>query len=110
MLNKQNNKKEKNMLIQQGDVLIKKIDAVKGTEVNHLVLAEGEVTGHAHRVTEGDATLYSDNGTLYLHVESEKAVVTHEEHHAVTIPHGDYQIGIVKEYDHFLEEVREVKD
>lgn len=98
------------MLYQQGDVLIQKVEkVVSGKKLKHLMLAEGEVTGHSHRVTAGEAELYEDSGTLYLHCETE-CVVTHEEHKAVTIPAGDYKIGIVREYDYVSEEVRRVSD
>jgi len=98
------------MLIQQGDVLIQKVNEVKGKKLKHLTLAEGEVTGHSHKITEGDADLYEHEGTLFLSVKSDKAVLTHEEHHAVEIPKGDYKIGIVQEYDHFAEEAKNVAD
>lgn len=98
------------MLIQQGDVLIKKVSAVAGKKLNHLTLAKGEHTGHHHTITEGDATLYEENGVLYLHVDSKQAILTHQEHSPVTIPRGDYEIGIVQEYDHFAEEARNVQD
>ena len=98
------------MLIQQGDVLVTKVKEVRGKKLKHLVLAEGEATGHCHEITSGEAELYEHEGTLFLSVKSEKAVLTHEEHHAVEIPKGDYKIGIVREYDHLLEETRRVAD
>ena len=45
-----------------------------------------------------------------MSVKSDEAVVTHEEHNAITIKKGDYEIGIVQEYDHFAEEARNVAD
>ena len=87
------------MKIRHGDVLIISTEQIKGKQLKHLVLAEGEVTGHAHRITEGDATLYEENGVLFLHVESEKALLTHEEHKPVEIPRGDYEIKIQREYE-----------
>lgn len=83
-----------------GDVLIcsTKIIPKNAKKLTHLVLAEGEVTFHAHRITEGDATLYEENGVLYLHVESETATLTHEEHKRIDLPKGDYQITIQREY------------
>ena len=98
------------MLIQQGDVLIKKVPVVKGKKLEHLVLARGEKTGHCHTITEGDAELFEHEGTLFLRVNSEKATLTHQEHSAVEIPQGEYVIGIVREYDHFKEESRNVTD
>ena len=98
------------MLIQQGDVLIKKVNGIKGKKLNHLTLAVGEATGHHHTITEGDAELYELDGVLYLRVNSEEATLTHQEHKPVVIPRGEYEIGIVEEYDHFAEEARNVVD
>ena len=98
------------MLLQQGDVLIKKTIKVKGKKLPHLTLAKGEHTGNHHTITEGDAELYEYEGTLFLKVISKQAKLTHQEHDVVTIPKGDYEIGIVKEYDHFLEESKNVQD
>ena|ERR1039457_1256962 len=95
---------------QQGDVLIKKVASIKGKKLNHLTLAVGEATGHHHTITEGEAELYEDNGVLYLHVESENATLTHQEHKPITIEKGDYEIGIVREYSHFDEESKRVTD
>jgi len=86
------------MKYRHGDVLIQKVDSVKGEKLKHLVLAEGEVTGHAHRITEGEAELYEANGVLYLSVKSETAALTHEEHKRIDLPMGDYQITIQREY------------
>ena len=95
---------------QQGDVLIKSCDEIKGDIQNHLVLQEGEMTGHAHRVSDGLAELFLNGSTKYLRVKSDTATISHEEHNAITIPKGLYKIGIVREYDHFAEEARNVKD
>jgi len=88
---------------------IQKVEEVRGEKLMHVTLAEGEVTGHAHRVTVGRAELYEDSGTLYLRCKTE-CVVTHEEHNPITIPAGDYKIGIVREYDYITEEARRVAD
>ena len=96
-------------MFQQGDVIIKKAK-VKGKKLKHLTLAQGEVTGHHHTITDGDAELYqNEDGTLFLKVK-EKATLTHQEHKAIEIPEGEYEIGIVKEFDHFAEEARRVRD
>lgn len=75
-----------------------------------MTLAKGEKTGHHHTITEGDAELYEENGILYLHVKSENATLTHQEHNPIIIEEGNYQIGIVREYDHFAEEAHIVAD
>lgn len=95
---------------QQGDCLLKKTTGIKGKLLNHKTLARGEKTGHHHTITEGEAELYEENGVLFLRVNSENATLTHQEHDPVVIEKGDYEIGIVQEYDHFTEEARRVAD
>ena len=88
--------------IRQGDVLLVPLQQPKesfGTILNHLTLAEGEVTGHRHRISDGQAELYERDGTLYLKVLSNQATLTHEEHHAVSIPQGNWMVRIQREYE-----------
>lgn len=98
------------MMLQQGDVILAKVKEIKGKKLNHLILAKGEVTGHHHRITTGEAELYEDNGTLYLRVLSDTAELTHEEHKTLTLPKGDFIVKRIREYDHFDEEARQVRD
>lgn len=72
------------------------------------ILAEGEVTGHAHCVQE-EIDLFEKEGKIYIKA-MEPFSITHEEHNKVTVPSGEYEVRIAKEYDHFSEEVREVMD
>ena len=98
---------------QQGDVVIKKvtgIDTATLKRLDHLVLAEGEVTGHAHRVVGGAATLYEDKGGGMVLDVTKEATVTHEEHGHITLAPGKYKVGRIKEYDHFAEEAKQVRD
>ena len=67
-------------MYQQGDVILLKTDKVQGKKLNHLIVAYGEATGHHHRVTTGEATLYEHEGTLFLRVDNDTATITHEEH------------------------------
>ena len=88
----------------QGDVLIVSTDNIPGNpepekKLPHLTLAKGEVTGHAHKITEGDAELYEHEGTLFLKVISEEALLSHEEHLPILLPRGNYEIKIQKEYE-----------
>ena len=86
----------------QGDVLLicnAEIPEEK-RKLCHSVLAEGEVTGHKHQVTEGDVELYEDVvGNIYLKVFSLDAKITHEEHGLINLPKGDYEVQIQREYD-----------
>ncbi len=85
--------------IRQGDVLLKSTDNIKGHKLPHLTLAEGEVTGHSHRISKGQAELYQKGDILYLKVLSETATLTHEEHKAIPIPQGNWRVKIQREYE-----------
>ncbi|MBD1838108.1 hypothetical protein H6F78_11440 [Coleofasciculus sp. FACHB-64] len=85
--------------IRQGDVILFPAQQTEGQKLPHLTLAEGEVTGHKHRISDGQAELYEKDGTLYLHVFSETATLTHEEHKAISIPQGRWMVRIQREYE-----------
>lgn len=101
------------MIIQQGDVLFHKIESIPKnlTEQKTNIVQEGEATGHAHR-------LYGDDYKMFIQPETKKRYLRvvketplkHEEHKEITLPEGDYEIGIVREYDHWDEETRAVID
>ena len=97
---------------QQGDVTIQPAVIPSGARRDAgRVLAHGEVTGHAHRLTgASDGLLVEIDGQLYLRVGEGGATITHEEHKPVEIPAGDYRVGRVQEYDHLAEEARQVRD
>lgn len=84
--------------IRQGDVILLPVKQTEGKKLGHLTLAEGEVTGHSHRITKGEAELYKRDDTLYLRVFSGEALLTHEEHKAIPIPQGNWIIRIQREY------------
>ncbi len=86
-------------MYRHGDVLVIKTDKIKGQKLNNLILAKGEMTGHAHTIKEGEAELYDNQGTLFLRVISDTATLGHEEHKAIELTKGDYQISIQREYE-----------
>ena len=76
----------------------------------HKRLAEGEVTGHAHRCTgDGVAVFDCENGTRLLAAPS-GTEVTHEEHKTHTLPPGTYRTFRAFEQDHAADESREIAD
>lgn len=85
--------------IRQGDVILTPVQPTKGQKLPHLTLAEGEVTGHAHRIVEGQAELYEKDGVLYLRVLSETALLSHEEHKPIAVPQGNWMVRIQREYE-----------
>ena len=100
---------------QQGDTLWRKIkklpaDLTRRQHPRGAVVAEGEVTGHAHVILgDGVEVWEAPDGTIYVSAPR-GGQITHEEHHAQTLPPGNYQVGIVQEYDHFAEEAKNVRD
>lgn len=88
--------------IRHGDVLIKpaKIpaEAKKQDTQNGIVLAEGEVTGHAHRLSANIGALFKYDKKTYLRVTKDRAALTHEEHGKIELPAGDYEVEIQREY------------
>ena len=106
----------------QGDVLIERVDALPAialTEVKtgeRVVLAYGEVTGHAHAIypQEGvlPAKLWDAGAERFLQVMSATAI-QHEEHGAIPLTPGVYRVskfgaGTQREYS--PEEIRSVAD
>ena len=96
---------------QQGDVILKEVDyEIEGQELNHLILAEGEATGHSHQLINGIGKLIMMDKILHLKIFSDTALLKHEEHAPIELKKGNYVIHRVNEYDHFLEESRQVRD
>ncbi len=88
----------------QGDVLIMAVEglptdlAAMSRDQGRVVLAEGEVTGHAHAIVDREAVLYEGDGDdRFLEVAS-PVTVTHEEHDAIDLPPGVYQVVRQREY------------
>lgn len=73
-------------------------------------LAEGEMTGHTHTLDNSEVFEF-DNG-LRVFEGNKQNTLTHQEHKPIIIPSkkGRYVSGKVLEYDHFLEEAKEVRD
>ena len=82
----------------QGDILIVKIVRVPEGAVKqqNRVLAEGEATGHAHRLDNGD--VYEKGGVLYFRAE-EVVHLNHEEHGQITFEPGIYKVVRQREYE-----------
>lgn len=100
------------LTLRHGDVVIEQIDSVPNncellprTGANGIVLAEGEATGHAHRIQAepGIAELWmpnqptNDNGTRFLVVDRVVSLA-HEEHKTLQIPPGTYRVRVKRQY------------
>lgn len=102
--------------VRQGDVLIVDV-AYRGDNfsrgelvksVERVVLAYGEVTGHAHAIPETTkARLLDFQGERYLHVLAE-TTIRHEEHGPIILREGRFQQAFQVEEQG--DEVRAVAD
>lgn len=105
------------LFYRQGDVLLRQVaqlptEAVPVANDSRVVLAHGEVTGHAHFVDAAGARefrLAEAAGMVrrFLKVAG-GATVVHEEHGAIPLPPGIYEILQQREYS--PEEIRSVQD
>ena len=94
------------MMLRQGDVLICSVKSIPKDATalprtkRGVVLAEGEVTGHAHRIPSRSASLYrTETDARYMRVGGTAPVaLNHEEHKTVEIPPGNYRVTIHAEY------------
>lgn len=102
-------------MYRQGDVLIKKVDAmpeavkpVDWSEEGRVILAYGEVTGHAHALPLSLVSMFAtEAGQRFINV-SEGAELTHEEHATITPQPGVYEVVQQREYT--PEAIRNVAD
>lgn len=105
--------------IRQGDVLLVEAIYRKGTPKDaqpissygeDVILAFGEVTGHAHRISANSKVDYFDyQAERYLNVICETSL-THEEHTAIPIlpRDGGYQQAF--QVEDYGQEIQRVKD
>lgn len=115
-----------------GDILLIKIDklpdSIKFKTKKNKVILKGEVTGHAHRlkgnskILEEAERIINPSPTVSLPVRNipmkrqiigyavvkEPTELIHEEHNAITLPIGTYEIRRQREYD--TEYIRFVED
>lgn len=88
-------------LYRHGDVLLAAVPALPANAkpVLGLILAHGELTGHAHRIREaGAAQLFTQGGFTYLRVTAAAATLVHEEHRPIELPTGVYRVWQQREY------------
>lgn len=104
-------------IARQGDVMVREVNSATHTRLQEMwesgtaeiverdngrvVLAYGEVTGHAHAFHSPKVALFRADGPLagtYLKVD-EPSALTHEEHDAIEVPAGLYEVVRQREYD-----------
>lgn len=111
---------KKPLMFRQGDVALVLVSAIPAsakdvTPDDRIVLAYGEVTGHAHALyepqteakPEGKARLWNAGTERFLQVITTTAL-KHEEHSAIELPPGVYKVVQQREYT--PEAIRNVAD
>ncbi len=110
----------KQQLYRQGDVMFKRIAQLPAGEKKkreNATVAYGEVTGHSHQLAIEDreaAEVLEIGEGLFVHVSESGlhieggATFVHEEHGPITLPPGNYEVVIQREYS--PEEIRNVID
>ena len=89
------------MLWRQGDVYIETVETIPegARRLSHCVLAEGEATGHCHRVVETQyAELLELGNQRFLRVHAGAVTLAHDEHAPLTLPAGSYRVWQQREY------------
>lgn len=104
---------------QQGDVYVSRVESLPagsqevGRDNGRVILAYGEVTGHAHAFTDENVRMFSanDNNVIrrFIVIDNEPATLFHEEHSPHTYAPGIYEIKIAREWTDDNEEIQ-VKD
>ncbi len=95
----------------QGDIFIAQVKTIPSTAklLPHCILAEGEMTGHSHRIADiKTAQLFADGSERFLRVLADSAELIHQEHGPITLLRGDYRVWPQREYT--PEAIRIVRD
>lgn len=95
-------------MYRQGDVLLVRVDAIPADarpqprENGRVVLARGEVAGHAHAIAANGVTAFAWAFTgepAFIEVSAETVLLEHEEHATVVVPFGRYRVVRQREYE-----------
>lgn len=90
-------------MFRQGDVLVVPVSAIPQDvtpiprENGRVILAHGEVTGHAHAFAEDGVEMLMSNGVEFLKVDRVSELM-HEEHHTIEFAPGAFKIVHQREY------------
>ncbi len=90
----------------QGDILLCRVDRIPPgakrvpRDGNRVIVAEGELTGHAHAFAAKEVRLFRDKASQrsFLLVGEGGAPLRHEEHGSILVPEGQYELRRQREY------------
>lgn len=95
----------------QGDVLIQRVEQLPvdaKPDKGRVILAHGEVTGHAHEIAMDAAEAWKLDGQTVALALNKNASVTHQEHASIPLTPGTYLVTRQREYS--PEAIRNVAD
>lgn len=86
-------------IVRQGDVLLRRVDAIPAEakpvarDNGRVILAYGEVTGHAHQIADPDSAVLLSvaERATFLRL-TKKAQLVHEEHAPIDLAPGAYEV------------------
>jgi hypothetical protein len=91
----------------QGDIYFVKldgeIDSEQAAPVRSGIIAKGETTGHAHRVSPSSiaqgALLSLIGRSMFLRSPETGTTIVHDEHGPIQLPRGSYAVVLQQEFD-----------
>jgi hypothetical protein len=91
----------------QGDIYFVKLDEEINSEnaapVRNGIIAKGETTGHAHRVSPSSmaqgALLSLVGRSMFLRSPEAGTTIVHDEHGPISLPAGSYAVVLQREFD-----------
>jgi hypothetical protein len=102
-------------IIRQGDVMLVRDDTIDLTVAKpekavrgHYILADGEATGHAHRVAQVATAMWVVSEAVRILQVKAKTTLQHEEHSHLDLDPGLYRVVRQREYS--PEAIRNVAD
>lgn len=94
----------KQTIFRQGDVLLIRDDTAStngkkiAREGGRVILAHGELTGHAHAIEAKSAEMFELDAVDRALKLARPVSLVHEEHDTVKLPAGTYRVRIQSEY------------
>src|SRR5438105_671155 len=90
----------------QGDVLLCPVDEIPPaaipvpSEGDRVIVALGELTGHAHAFAGRAVRFFREAGTgrSFFEIGEAGAALVHEEHDPIQVPQGHYELSRQREY------------
>lgn len=108
---------KKQLLLRQGDILLKKIDRIPAYAklTKNKVIAEGE--GHHSHIVDEETEVFVSDESMYLVVNKAgrlehvvNGTRTFAEHLPIDLPAGNYEVVRQKEFDPYEKIIRQVQD